>query len=160
MHDPSRMIYWDSCVFLHWIEGTPKWMPVLDSILDEVRETTGLVIVTSTVAIVEVAYAKNEKTGGRLDPSVVADMEAMWADDDVVRLVEFDGLIARKARELLRRSVELPRKLTPIDAIHLATAQQLRVSECQTTDGPLQKWNDLGFPVRDPWAPKPRLPGV
>lgn len=115
---------------------------------------------TSTVSITEVAYAKAEKSGRALDPAILAAVDGMWADESVVRLIEFDQLIARKARDLLRVSIQNPRKLTPIDAIHLATAQQLRVSDCHTMDRSMKSWNDLGFPVRDPWAAKPRLPGV
>jgi len=71
------MIYWDSSVFLHYIEGTAKWMSILDALIDEASKTGNLVIVTSTFSIVEVAYAKVEKSGRTLDPGVVAGMDAL-----------------------------------------------------------------------------------
>ena len=158
MPDDPRMIYWDSCLFLHYIEGTPEWMPILDSLIDEASKAgSTLVIVTSTLSIVEVAYAKAEKSRRVLDPAVVAGMDALWADRSAVQLVEFDQVIARDARDLMRRSIEIARKLTPADAIHLATARVMQVSECQTTDEAMKRWNDLGFPVKDPWTPSPRL---
>lgn len=157
MPDIPRMIYWDSSVFLHYMEGTSKWMSILDALIDEASKTGNLVIVTSTLSIVEVAYAKSEKSGRALDPAVVAGMDALWGDRSAVQLVEFDQVIARDARSLLRRSVETRRKLTPPDAIHLATAAIMKVSECQTTDEQMKKWNDLGFPVQDPWTPFPKL---
>ncbi|MFN8589902.1 MAG: PIN domain-containing protein [Thermomicrobiales bacterium] len=160
MPDAPRLLYWDACVFLHWLEGTPAWQPILDGVLDTVKDTPNLFIVTSTVTIVEVAYAKQEKSAKRLDPTLLTAMDEMWSDEAVVRLVEFDRLIARDARYLMRRSVEIPRKLTPLDAVHLATAQRLRVAECQTMDEPMKNWKDLGFQVVDPWVAKPRLPGV
>jgi hypothetical protein len=33
MPEEPKRIYWDSCVFLLYIEGTPEWMPILDSLL-------------------------------------------------------------------------------------------------------------------------------
>jgi predicted nucleic acid-binding protein len=157
MPDIPRMIYWDSSVFLHYIEGTAKWMSILDALIDEASKTGNLVIVTSTFSIVEVAYAKVEKSGRTLDPGVVAGMDALWGDRSAVQLVEFDQVIARDARGLIRRSVEIGRKLTPPDAVHLATAAIMKVAECQTTDEQMKKWNDLGFPVHDPWTPSPQL---
>jgi predicted nucleic acid-binding protein len=106
---------------------------------------------------VEVAYAKAEKSRRVLDPAVVAGMDALWADRSAVQLVEFDQVIARNARDLMRTSIEISRKLTPADAIHLATARVMQVAECQTTDEAMKRWNDLGFPVQDPWTPSPRL---
>jgi predicted nucleic acid-binding protein len=160
MPEPRRMIYWDSCIFLHWLEGTKRWQSALDAIIDEVKDTASLVLVTSTASITEVAYAKVEKSEGLLDPAVLVSLDDLWADDSIVRLIEFDQLTARRARDLLRRSIETPRSLKPLDAIHLATALQMGVEDCHTTDARMKSWNDLGFPVRDPWTAKPRLPGV
>ena len=157
MPDGPRMIYWDSSVFLHYIEGSPQWMSILDSLLDEASKTGNLVIVTSTLSIVEVAYAKKEKSGRVLDPAVAAGMDALWADRSAVQLVEFDQVIGRHARGLIRRSVETGRKLAPPDAIHLATAAIMGVSDCQTMDASMMRWSDLGFPVQEPWTPSPQL---
>ena len=45
-----------------------------------------------------------------------------------------------------------------MDAIHLATAQRRRVAEFHTTDDLLKRdWQDLGFPVREPFTQKPKL---
>lgn len=67
MPDEPTMIYWDACVFLHYIEGTPKWMPILDSLIDDANKTGAIGIVTSTLSIVEVAFAKEEKSRKALD---------------------------------------------------------------------------------------------
>ena len=106
MPDEPNGVYWDACVFLHYIEGTPEWMPILDSLLEEASETKRLVIYTSSVSITEVAFAKAEKDGQALDPSIEAEIEALWTDRSAVRLVEFSEIIARDARALLRRVVE------------------------------------------------------
>src|SRR5687768_1929140 len=153
MPDEPKRIYWDACVFLHYIEGTPRWMPILDSLLEEATETTGLVIYTSTLSITEVAFAQAEKDGQALDPSIEAEIDALWNDRAAVKLVEFNEIIARDARALLRQAVGSGRHLRPMDAIHLATAQNRRVAEFHTTDERLKNgWQDLSFPVQDPFT--------
>jgi len=110
------------------------------------------------VSIAEVAFAKAEKDGKALDAEIEAKIDALWNDRSVVRLVEFNEIIARGARALLRRNIESGRRLKPMDAIHLAIAQNRAVAEFHTTDGPLESdWQDLGFPVRDPFTQKPKL---
>lgn len=155
--EPDR-IYWDSCVFLHYIEGTPKWMPILDSLLEEASEAKKLVIVTSSVSITEVAFAQAERAGKTLDQEIEAAIDALWNDRSAVQLVEYNEIIAREARRLMRRAIENGRSLKPMDAIHLATARNRRVVDFHTTDEKLQRdWQDLGFPVRDPFTEKPKL---
>ena len=158
MPNAPRMIYWDSCIFLDYIAGTLQWMPTLDSLLDRTSTVGDIVIVTSTLSIVEVAFAKTERDGRALDDAVVTAIDALWADRSAVQLVEFDQRIAREARRLLRRSMEMGRGLKPMDAVHLATASLMLVADCHTTDDRLQAWdNDLGFRVRDPWTEAPKL---
>lgn len=158
MPDEPRRIYRDSCVFLHYIEGTAAWMPILDSLLEEASESKELVIFTSSVSITEVAFAQAEKEGKALDAEIEDAIDALWNDRTVVKLVEFSETIAREARKLLRRAVADGRHLKPMDAIHLATAQNRAVGDFHTTDERLQKgWQDLGFTVRDPFTQKPKL---
>jgi predicted nucleic acid-binding protein len=158
MPEEPKRIYWDSCVFLLYIEGTPEWMPILDSLLEEASETRGLIIVTSPLSITEVAFAKAKKDGRALDPNIEAQIEALWNDRSAVKLVEYNEIIAREARTLLRRAIESSRKLKPMDAIHLASALNRSVDEFHTTDGDLKRdWQDLGFPVQDPTTLRPKL---
>lgn len=157
MPDEPRGIYWDSCVFIHYIEGTKEWMSILDALLDEASQGNRLVILTSTVSITEVAYAKSEKPGNVLDPNIEAAIDNLWNDLSAVQLVELSQIIARDARSLVRQSVEIARSLKPLDAIHLATARIMNVSDFHTMDGSLKQWNNLGFPVRDPWTAQPKL---
>lgn len=158
MPDEPKRIYWDACVFLDYVEGAPKWMPVLDALLEQASESDELVIYTSTVSITEVAFAKAEKDGRSLDPNIEAEIDALWNDRSAVKLVEFNEVIARGARRLMRQGIEHGRQLKPLDAIHLATAQNRRGVEFHTTDDRLQKnWQDLESPVHDPFTEKPRL---
>ena len=158
MSSKARVIYWDSCVFLHYIEGTRQWMPVLDALLEEASQSNDLVIVTSTISITEVAFAEPERDNQNLDPKIVAAIDDLWNDRSAVKLVEYSEVIARDARELLRRKVQLGRHLKPMDAIHLATAVNRHVSDFHTMDGKLQRdWQDLGFSIRHPFTDKPKL---
>ncbi len=77
MPDAPRMVYWDSCIFLDYIEGVAERMPVLDSLLEEASTTDGLVIVTSTLSVAEVAFAQVERTDRTLDPAVEARIDAL-----------------------------------------------------------------------------------
>lgn len=158
MPDEPKRISWDACVFLDYIEGAPQWMPILDALLEQASGTDELVIYTSTVSITEVAFAKAEKDGRALDPNIEAEIDALWNDRSAVKLVEFNEVIARGARRLMRQGIEQGRQLKPLDAIHLATARNRRVAEFHTTDNRLQKnWQDLEFPVHDPFTEKPKL---
>ena len=53
MPDEPKRIYWDSCIFRHYIEGTPEWMPILDALLAEAGQTNELVIYPSTAGLAE-----------------------------------------------------------------------------------------------------------
>ncbi|MDQ3780035.1 MAG: hypothetical protein M3354_05760 [Chloroflexota bacterium] len=105
MPDEPRGIYWDSCVFIHYIEGTKEWMPILDALLDEASQGNRLVILTSTVSITEVAYAKSEKPGNVLDSNIEAAIDNLWNGLSAVQLVELSQIVARDARSLVRQSV-------------------------------------------------------
>ncbi len=158
MPDEPKRIYWDACVFLDYIEGTPQWMPVLDALLEQAAERQSIVIYTSSISVTEVAFAKAERDGKALSPTIEAAIDALWDDRSAVKLVEFNEIIARQARALLRRSIETQRHLKPMDAIHLATAQNRQVAEFHTTDERLQEqWYDLGFRICPPNVLQPEL---
>ena len=66
--------------------------------------------------------------------------------------VEVYPLIVARARNLIRAGV--PRGWTglkPIDAIHIATAQQMGVAEMHTRDERLFRYKEIvGFPITEP----------
>jgi hypothetical protein len=59
-------------------------------------------------------------------------IDALWNDDSVINLIELHDGIALHARELMRRALTQNWSLKPADAIHLASAQWLRVTEIHT----------------------------
>lgn len=159
MPEERYFIYWDACVWTSYIGGVPERLPILDAILDrsaDRRDPTALI--TATLSITEVAYAAQEKSSGRLDPRVLDRIDQLWADTSVVQLVEFHDLIARDARELVRRAMEAGQSLKPADAIHLATAQRMGVVEFHTYDERLRgKAFLVKFPLMEPRTSQARL---
>jgi predicted nucleic acid-binding protein len=150
--------YWDSCVFLSYIEGTPDRVHDIETLLNEAANGT-IEIYTSMISIAEVAFAKQEKDGRTLDSATEAAIEALWVSPSPIKLVEYYRLIANQARRLVRESMEQSLGLKPFDAIHLATAQRLQVDAVHTYDGPMQRNAVLvGIPVVPPEPVQPMLP--
>src|SRR5437773_1746814 len=105
MPDEPRRIYWDSCVFLSYINGIEDRLAVLDAIFAEVRKASGtLEIITSELSIVEVAFSTDEKENGTLNDAVEERIIAMWRDTSVVKLIEYYEPIGTDARRLIRRA--------------------------------------------------------
>lgn len=157
---PNRQqIYWDSPVWLSYINGEADRLPILDAILAEAASANGSVeIYTSVISQVEVAFAKSEEYGKALDPEIEGQIDQLWADRDAVKLVEFYDDIGKDARQLMRNAITRGWKLKPMDAIHLATAKKRGVVEIHTYDEPLFKYADvLGIPIRLPHSMQSRM---
>jgi predicted nucleic acid-binding protein len=153
-----KQVYWDSCVFLDYIEGDPAKLPVLDALLDEAR-TGSLHIYTSVFSVTEVAFAHQEKTGKALDPAIEAEIDKLWADRQVVTLVELFEAIARQARDLMRAGLPQGWNLKGKDAVHLATARYVGVSEIHTYEPRWRRYaQTIGIPILEPYIAQPPLP--
>lgn len=153
---PAR-IYWDSRVFIDYVERTSGMIATLDSIVSAAQRNE-LVIVTSVLAISQVSHAAAERASGFVDPASFADVDAMWSDRSVVTLIEVDAVVAMTAREIIRRGMNESRAIKPPDAIHLATARQYSCTDFHTTDEKLHRWGGERFPVRNPFISAPMLP--
>jgi predicted nucleic acid-binding protein len=131
--DPPR-IYWDACVFLSYINKTPDRLPHIKWYLD--RSGKDFQIVTSILSVAEVIFAEREKQQGTLDADIAAKIDALWLSDDTpVRLSEVYLDLVLEARDLSRAAlVQKPQGWTikPSDAIHMATAKRLSVTEIHT----------------------------
>ena len=164
MADSRRNIYWDSCVFLSYINGMNQRIPVLEALLQSSCTDNGDVkIYTSILSQVEVAYATSERSRGSLDQSVEDSLDALWADVETVIPVEFHEVIAIGARGLIRRALTHGWSLKPQDAVHLATAAWLSengivIDEFHTYDRALLKYAAMvGFKIMEPYTPQPNL---
>lgn len=151
MPDDTPRVYWDANVLLSYINGVAERVSTINELFRQARARE-IELVTSAITRVEVAFATEEKTAGALDPEVEERIDKLWAHGSPVKLVEFYDLIAERARALMRRGISQGwGSLKPLDAIHLATAQQMDVAEFHTYCARLQKWSGrLGFPVYEP----------
>lgn len=152
-------VYLDANVFLAFVSDEPDRAPVVEEILRR-AQAKELGVLTSTVTIAEVAYGAEEKLHRALDAETEAVIDALWAPGGPVTLVEASRHVLVAARGLIRSNLAagLPR-LTPLDAIHLATAQIEHVAELRTYEtNRREQWGRLiGLPVVEPSVPQPPL---
>lgn len=156
--EPTRN-YWDSCVFLSYINGVPDRLPTLDALLDESADPDNeREIVTSAFTIAEVAFALHEKAQKALDSEAERNIDALWSDRYAVRLIEFHEGIARDARTLIRGAVGVGLSLKPGDAVHLASGRALGCAEFHTFSKDLPKFAELtGLAIMEPYVAQARL---
>lgn len=151
-----RLIYWDSCVPLSYINGYNDRLPHLEGLLQ--RSGKDHQLITSIYSVAEVAFAKVEQDKKVLDKNIEEKLSTLWLAGSPILLVEFYQLIAVKAATLIRAGISEGWSLKPGDAIHLATADHLKVSEFQTYDDRLNKFGSLTetkFKICRPSAQQP-----
>jgi len=118
-------------------------------------------IVTSVVSITEVSHVAEERNRNRLDKKVYDALEGFWGDVSLIEFVDFNELIARQARDLIRQTISLKYALRTNDAIPLTSAKYVGVSECFTYDQKLNKFSTIiGCDIREPYVSSPKLPLV
>ena len=161
MPDNPKVLYWDSCVFLSYVNEYTERMPALEALLE--RSARGEVdLYTSEISRVEVAFGASEQKRRRLDPGIEQRIDSMWADSNVVVPVEYHGAIGQAGRDLMRESITRGWSLKPLDAIHLATAQWLsdvgiEVDEFHTYDNLSRYASIVDFSICEPYTPQPRM---
>ena len=157
MPSDADAVYWDASVFLSYINGIDERLPAIDTLLERSRSGR-LTIFTSVLSITEVAFSADERANRNLDPEVEKSIDDLFNDRQIVTIAEFHRLIAVSARQLIRRAAGSGLSLKPADAIHLATAGNIRVNEVHTYD---RKWSEYGslanLHVREPFTEAPRL---
>ena len=151
----QRSVYWDANVFLHYVNSTAAYLPVLEALLRS-SASGEVAIYTSALSKVEVSFGEVEKTQRRHIPEIAERIDALWSDPDAIRLVDFHEVISQEATRLMRASLPQGGGLRPYDAIHLATAQWLidaggRVDEFHTYDQRLMRHSgSVGFTLCAP----------
>jgi predicted nucleic acid-binding protein len=140
---PSSLpvFYWDACVILSYVNGTPDRLPDIEAMLS--RSGKDFTLVTSVLSIVEVAFAKVEQDAKELSEERAAAIAKMWEPGSPISMAEFFQLIAEDAQQLIRLALAQDWSLKAADAIHLATADRLKATEFHTYDRPLAKYSEL-----------------
>lgn len=152
-------VYCDANVFLAYFNAEVGRISTLDQLFEEVQKNNQRKIVTSVISITEVSHIAEEKNRNRLDKKVYDALENFWGDDSLIEFVDFNELIARQARDLIRQAISLKYALRTNDAIHLTSARYTGVTECFTYDQKLNKFTTImGYDIREPYVSAPRLP--
>ena len=164
MPNSRRVIYWDACCYLSYINGIADRISILDSLLSaSVSESGDIRLYTSELSRVEVAFSVSEQKKQALDTDTELRIENLWDDPDASVTVEYHDGIGQIARTLIRTAITMGWSLKPLDAIHLATAQWLSerglsIDEFHTYDHGLFKWAPIvGFNILEPYTPQPQL---
>ena len=159
MPDSLPFIYWDSCVPLSYINGTEDRVQHIAPLMR--RSGEDFQIVTSVISITEVAFAKFEQDNKLLDQEIEDKIGNLWRVGAPIKLVEVFESVAVRAQQLMRAAIEKGWSLKPADALHLATAHQLKVKEFHTYDERLEKFVELTdnqFTIMAPISSEPHLP--
>ena len=162
MPENPRVICWDSSAFLSYVNEVPDRIQTLETLLES-SASGEIELYTSAISHVEVAFGASEQLRGRLDLEIERRIDSLWADPNVVVTVEYQSLIGRVARDMMREAITGGWSLKPLDAIHLATAQWLsdsgtEVDEFQTYDGSLSRYSSIvDFRICEPYNPQPKM---
>lgn len=124
MTSERLVLYWDSCAFIHLFQETPSYVEALKehiarAILGQCR------IATSTVSLAEVC--KLPEVG--LLPLEQTQKILAFFKNDYVDIYQADRDACEAAHHLIR-----DHGLTPMDAIHVATAQIAKADILITSD--------------------------
>ena len=164
MPDNRRIIYWDACCQLSYINEVPGRVLILEPLLASSSSASGTIkIHSSAIARVEVAFGATEKNRKVLDPDVESRIESLWTDPGAIESVEFHDGIGDFARQLMRQAIPQGWSLRALDAIHLGTAMWLcsigiEVPEFHTYDKALPKYSGItGFDILEPYTLQPTL---
>jgi predicted nucleic acid-binding protein len=150
------IIYWDACVPLSYINGITDRLPDIEGLLR--KSGADFQLITSVYSIIEVAFAAIEQEAKTADPEIEEKISNLWALGSPIQTVEFYGLIAEKARKLMRDALSEGWSLKPGDALHLATADHLKVGAFHTYDEGLDKYEKITgthFKICRPIATQP-----
>lgn len=147
---PDRF-YWDSCVFLSYLNETPGRVEIIEDLLSQAKAKK-IEIYTATVSVVEVAFSEAER-GHPLDAVAEQRIDAFWNDREAIKLIDVHTLIEREARKLIRDGLPLGwTGLGAMDSIHLAAAASMKLPAFHTYDvARLKRYESIvGFTIDEP----------
>ena len=124
--------YWDSCLFIAWLQNEvrsdPRDMPGLEEVLKQ-NEEGKVIIVTSLLTALEVLGKPPslESAGKFLDACRKPELQVIQPNRKIIET-------ALKLRLTAKPNPNSPKLLGLLDAVHLATAMVTEVDELQTFD--------------------------
>jgi predicted nucleic acid-binding protein len=152
-------LYCDANVFLAFFNQEAGRIEILDQLFDEVQKDSQRKIMTSVISITEVSHVAEEKKRNSPNKKTLDALDSFWGDTSLIEFVDFNELVARKARDLIRTAIDQTYTLRTNDAIHLTSAQFIGATECFTYDAKLHKFSSsIGIDVREPYVSAPKLP--
>ncbi|MGI8407547.1 MAG: type II toxin-antitoxin system VapC family toxin [Actinomycetota bacterium] len=149
---PAETQYLDSNVLLAYVLGEANRATTVEQLLRE-AEGGKRRLITSTISVVEVAFAAEKSKGFAIDPGALAAIDKLWEGGQPVGLAEASTRTMYVARDLARRARSESWGLTPADAIHLATAVRHEASVLYTYEAKAtrERWSSImGISVDEP----------
>jgi uncharacterized protein len=119
-------IYWDTMLFIYWLEDNPRYAKRVDAIHSRMRERNDELI-TGSLAIGEVLAGIYRKSS----PEKAQEIQALL-ENAIVSVVPFTADTANLYGQI-RSALSVP----PADAIHLACAAEARADLFLTNDNRL-----------------------
>lgn len=160
MPSDQAMEYLDANVLLAYISNEADRVDIVEQLLSEAAEGKRS-LVTSTLSIVEVAYAVSD-LGIDLSEDSEQAIDELWAPTSPILLVEPSVSVMRRARGFLRQAKSAGRSLKPADSIHLASAATtaaVGMLLTYETENTRTYWAEVtGLVVAEPDVEQRRLP--
>lgn len=152
-------IYCDANVFLAYFNAEENRVQTVDQLFEDIQKDAQKKVVTSVLSITEVSHIAVERTQNKAAQDILNAIDSFWGDMSLIEFIDFNELIARKARELIRHAINLGFSLRTNDAIHLVSAQSIGISEFLTYDKRLEKFSQItNYAIKEPYVMNPRLP--
>lgn len=144
--------YRDSDCFLAWLQSEAGKADACRKVLEAADEGK-ILLITSALTLAEVLYLR----GGRPIPKARKDVVVDFFKNEYIHVRNVTRHIAEQARELV-----WDHGIRPKDAVHVATAQEARISLMNTFDENILKKSPLaGSPqlvIARPSMREPKLP--
>lgn len=131
-------MYWDTMLFVYWLEDTPGFGEQVASIYEAMLER-GDVLCGSTFSLAELLVAPRK----RGDKALASQITSFFESKDI-KVFPFDLAAAKRFAEIRAEG-----RIMPADAIHLACASAGGVDLFLTNDAALRKLNVSGISFID-----------
>lgn len=138
-------LYLDACRFIYLVEGQPAFRDAVIRRVERLREQPGSLLFTSRLSRLE-CRTKPLRTG---DSALLATYESVLSANRL-ELVDIGAAVLERATELRARH----RFKTP-DALHLATAIEVRAHAFLTGDADLLRCTDVRVELISSVSPAP-----